>query len=253
MTSANTNTDRREGTGFLNSEATGRLVLSYRGKQKYTRHVETRRRGSTYQPTAVKEGAIDIEDKHIHDGLDHGLLEGYEECKASACSAYPYGHNLPGEHLDIPSDLGMIQDESASYQQYREGFNKGFKLGWKKAAGEKTIEWEKEDGGWRDGCPGDGCVNFSYNGHPRFRRHEFLESSPSVQAKAFCDIEADASIDFCDGFDHGIKEGRLASKKPSGRPSDHLAIPRKLKEYCEGFDIGFMFGFERKYGLVEAK
>ncbi|CAG8978324.1 hypothetical protein HYALB_00005910 [Hymenoscyphus albidus] len=237
MISVNTNTEKREGTGILITEAAGRLVLSNRGKQKYTRHVETRRRGSTYQSTAVKEGTIDTEDKHIHDGLDHGLLEGYEECKASACFAYPYGHSLPGEHLDIPSDLG---------------FNKGFKLGWKKAAGEKTSVWGKEDGGQRDGCPGDGCINFSYNGHPRFRRHDSLESSPSVQAKAFGDIEADVSIDFCDGFDHGIKEGRLAPKKPLGRPSDHLASPRKLKDYCEGLDLGFAFGLEGRHGLTEA-
>lgn len=107
----------------------------------------------------------------------------------------------------------------------------------------------EEDAGNRDEC---GCLKFSYNVHPRFKCHDLCANGPSEKAQKLGDIEKDASHDYCDGFKHGVKEGAQVSEKPSGRPSDHLAIPT-LDEYWDGFDSGFRFGLKRKYPLAEER
>lgn len=240
------------GTGVLNPEAGGRFILSYRGKQKYTRHVEVPREDDGYTPTAEKLGIPSTEDKSRYDGIDHGYYEGYEECKASSSSKYPYreGHP-PCENLSQPAHhsipKGMARN---SYKLYRKGFDEGFERGWARAVADLKKKWEEEDAGLRDNC---GHLNFSYNGHPRFKRHNQVVTSPSSRAKAIDDIEKDSNLDFSDGFDHGYKEGEQVFEKPTDRPSDLLAIPITLTDYRNGFDAGFRFGLRRTYALPDMK
>lgn len=153
---------------MLSPDAGGRLVLSYRGRQKYTRHVEIPTKGDEYKSTSDAKEILDTEVKCEYDGFDHGMDEGYKEYKVSLSFANPYSYSLPGENIDIPSRAEIPKDiKSDPYECYRKGFNNGFLVGWKKATGERE-EWMAEDGGLRDECS---CLNFSYNGHPRFKRH----------------------------------------------------------------------------------